>query len=119
MKSKIEKLKERTDMYFADSNSHLEYLGKRQVKIEDKINEIIDYLNDEDGGLTFRKEKLPETLEQRRSIEGYKEDGALAFYIELEDWLFGSGYVKNGEIKVPNKVFMQFVAKELKLNNKK
>jgi len=62
----------------------------------------------------FEVKDTPEEWE-----ETYRRDGALAFYIELEDWLYEKGYVKGEVIKVPTKAFMQFVARELKLNNKK
>ncbi len=61
---------------------------------------------------TYKEEYL-------KYIELHRRDGALAFYIELEDWLFDNGYVKDGMISVPTEIFMDFVAEELKLGRKK
>lgn len=63
------------------------------------------------------KDYIAELLDEREKES--RRDGALAFYTELEDWMFMVGYVKNGVIKMPTKAFMQFVARELKLNNKR
>jgi len=103
-----------------------------------KQNEIIDHLNSQDQeGYEKRIRIRGELSGETEHIKAHKEylatskqdtpeewdrlrrDGALAFYIELEDWLYEKGYAKGGEIKVPTEVFMQFVSKELKLNNKK
>lgn len=92
--------------------------------ILEKQGEIIDYLNsqDKEEELTDKKKAIDKGVDRKDTPEEWEKirnDGALAFYIELEDWLFESGYVKDGEIKVPTKVFMRFIAKELKLNKKK
>ena len=44
---KIKKLEERKDMYMADDSSFIEFLNKRAIKTENKVNEIIDLLNGE------------------------------------------------------------------------
>jgi len=111
-----------------------------------KQNEIIDHLNSQDQeeentvcegcGKTITSRFMqsytkgdgmhsyclscdPEKQDTPEEWDRLRRDGALAFYIELEDWLYEKGYAKGGEIKVPTEVFMQFVSKELKLNNKK
>ena len=72
--------------------------------------------DEEKGDIKRLREEVKDTPEEWDRL---RRDGALAFYIELEDWLYEKGYAKGGEIKVPTEVFMQFVSKELKLNNKK
>lgn len=112
-----------------------------------KVDEIIDYLNSQSEEKKTLKELEDDYLYSLRTAnkpmsqnthEGWidevtkvevkdtpeewdrlRRDGALAFYIELEDWLYGKGYAKHREIKVPTEVFMRFVAKELKFNSKK
>lgn len=111
-----------------------------------KQNEIIDHLNSQDQeeentvcegcGKTITSRFMqsytkgdgmhsyclscdPEKQDTPEEWDRLRRDGALAFYIELEDWLYEKGYAKGGEIKVPTEVFMQFVSKELKLNSKK
>jgi hypothetical protein len=58
---KIEKLEERKDMYIADDSSFIEFLNKRAIQAENKLNEVIDYLN--------QSQKQPEV----DVVEAFKE----------------------------------------------
>jgi len=122
MKSKIEKDIERMEIkmdlildilkevsqpkYYCASNK------TEPINSQDQEEELTDKKKAIDKGVD--RKDTPEEWEER-----YRRDGALAFYTELEDWLYERRYAKDGEIRVPTKAFMQFVARELKLNNKK
>ena len=107
----------------------IEYLEKKREKeiqegiawVKQREKEKMIPIKDEDINVGKLKELASDNYgkDTPEEKEDYRRDGALAFYIELEDWLYENDYVCDGDISVPTEIFMDFVAKELKLNNKK
>ena len=86
MKKKIEKLDVRSTMWFKDQKAEAEYSAKRQIKVEEKLNELIEAHNSEqEVELTISKEEVEETRVKEPTAELTLEELVKFIYKEMKN----------------------------------